>query len=85
MVNVEEESASRLKRTLSGAEEEGGDDNMEWVRKKILKNVQDEGNAKITASRAIQDQIKQNMATRLLILILILILKTEQLYPKSKS
>ena len=38
---------------------------MEWVRKKILKNVQDEGNAKITASREIQDQIKQNMATRL--------------------
>ena len=53
-----------MKRTLSGAEEDG-DDNMEWVRKKILKNVQDEGNTKITASRAIQNEIKQNMATRL--------------------
>lgn len=61
-----EESVSGLKRTrpLSRAEEEGGD-GMEWVRKKILKNVEIEGNAKITASRAIQNLIKQNMDERL--------------------
>ena len=37
---------------------------MEWVRKKILKNVELEGNAKINASRVIQNLIKQNMDER---------------------
>ena len=62
MVKVEE-PVSSLKRTrLLSREEEDMD--MEWVRKKIWKNVEVEGNAKITASRKIQHLIKQNMGER---------------------
>ena len=58
----------RLKRTraLSMAEEE--EETLQWVRRKIAKNVETNANieehAKITACQAIQTEIKDNLAER---------------------